>query len=459
MPDPAGPAGRGMAGRGSPEPEHRRRHSPRAEHRARSGGKLGLRESSAMAIGGMIGGGIFSVLGLTIVLAGHLAFLCFALGGVIAGLTAHAYARLADQSGRSGGPFTYLRDAGHPRAGAWVAWLLIVGYVFALAVYAFTFGHYLANLLGLPATAARLASTAVLAAFVTVNLRGVVTSGLVEDVIVFAKLAILGGIATIGLGDFAGSRLAPLDNEGMLGVLLGAGVIFVAYEGFELLPYDYEDIERPRRTLPLALYLSVAAVAAIYMAVTVGSQMLVSDSLISSQKEVAFAVVGREALGTPGFWAATLAAVLATASAINATLFSTSRLVRDVGAAGELPRMVTREKAGLPAAAIAGLAAVGAAFALLPGITELVSFGSLTFLIVFALVNYLHARRTARSAVDRRLAYSGCGLCVAAAIGLVYYLAGHDPAALALVGVCAVAVVSARLAFERGRTATGDGPR
>ena len=97
-----------------------------------------------MAIGGMIGGGIFSVLGVTIDLAGHLAFAAFLLGGAIAALTARAYARLAVRSGRSGGPFTYLRDEGHPDAAAWVAWLLIAGYVFALAVYAFTFGHYLA---------------------------------------------------------------------------------------------------------------------------------------------------------------------------------------------------------------------------------------------------------------------------------------------------------------------------
>lgn len=432
-------------------PEHRRRHHPRAEHRARRGEKLSLREANAMAIGGMIGGGIFSVLGVTIALAGHLAFLCFVVGALIAALTAHAYARLATACGRSGGPFTYLRTAGHPRAGAWIAWLLIVGYMFALAVYAFTFGHYLANALGAPATVARLASIAILALFVSINLRGVVTSGLVEDAVVFAKLAILGGIATIGLGEFSGSRLAPLDDEGLLGIFLGAGVIFVAYEGFELLPYDYEDIDRPKRTLPRALYFSVAAVALTYVLVTLGSQMLVPDAAIVRQKEVAFAAVGQEALGSFGLWVATCAAVLSTASAINATLFSTARLVRDVGAAGELPEVVARERAGLPVAAIIGLAATGAAFALLPGITELVSFGSLTFLAVFGLINLLHARRTAERRVDRRLAYVAAAGCLAAAVGLVYYFADHDPAVLALVGACAAALVGGRLAFERAR--------
>jgi amino acid transporter len=445
------------APRGSATPVaagHVRRHHPRAEHRARAGEKLGLREAISMAVGGMIGGGIFSVLGLTVALAGHLAFVSFLFGAVIAGLTAHALARLADRSGRSGGPFTYLRDAGHPRAGAWIAWLLIVGYVFALAVYSFTFGHYFANAIGASAAVARIASGAVLAAFVAINLRGVVTSGLVEDVVVFTKLAILGGVAAVGIAAFSASRLEPLDNEGISGVLLGAGVIFVAYEGFELLPYDYEDIDRPRRNLPLALYVSVAAVAAIYVIVTLGSQMLLSDAAITSQKEVAFAAAGREALGAAGLWAATVGALFSTASAINATLFSTARLVRDVGVAGELPPTIARERHGLPAGAIAGLAAAALAFAMLPGITELVSFGSLAFLIVFGLINYLHARRTAEERIDRQLAYAGGFACLAAAVGLLYYLAREDPLALVLIVVTSAVVIAGRLAFERAERAS-----
>jgi amino acid transporter len=436
---------------GSGQREHTRRHHPRAEHRARRGEKLGLRESSAMAIGGMIGGGIFSVLGVTIALAGHLAFLCFVIGAIIAGLTAHSYARLAAGSARSGGPFAYLRDAGHPRAGAWVAWLLIVGYVFALAVYSFTFGHYLANVIGASSTVARLTSIAVLAGFVSINLRGVVTSGLTEDAVVLAKLAILGGIAAIGLAEFSQSRLTPLQDEGLLGVLLGAGVVFVAYEGFELLPYDYEDIDRPGRTLPRALYLSVAVVAAVYVLVTLAAQMLVPDSVLVEKKEVAFAAVGEDALGGFGLWAATVAALLSTASAINATLFSTARLVRDVGTAGELPALMASGRAGLPVAALVGLAGVGAAFALLPGITELVAFGSLTFLAVFGLINLLHARRTAERLLDRRLAYLAAAACLAAALGLLYYLAEDDPAALGLAAACGLLLVAGRLAFERAR--------
>lgn len=438
-----------LAGRESGK--RRRPYHPRSESRRQRGGLLGLREASAMAIGGMIGGGIFSVLGVTIDLAGHLAFAAFLIGGAIAALTAHAYARLALRSARSGGPFTFLREEGHPGAAALVAWLLIVGYVFALAVYAFTFGHYLAHVIGAPGAVADLAAVAVLGGFVAVNVRGVTTSGLVEDVVVVTKLAVLGGIAAVGLGMFSTNRLSPLDNEGLAGVFLGAAVIFVAYEGFELLPYDYDDIEQPRRTLPRALYLSVAVVTLVYVAVTLASQMLLPDATITAEKEVAFAIVGEKALGGFGLWAATVGAVFSTSSAINATLFSTARLVRDVSAAAELPAALGRERDGIPVGAILWIALLGAGFALLPGVTEIVSFGSLTFLLVFALINLLHARHTARPGWDRSLAYLGGALCCVAAGALVYYLARYDLAGLALVAVSLALVGVGRAVFVHRR--------
>lgn len=185
-----------------------------------------------MAIGGMIGGGIFSVLGVTIQLAGHLAFLCFMLAGAVALVTAHAYAALTRRAGRSGGPYAYLRAAGHPQLAAITSWFLVLGYIVALAVYAFTFGHYAAAVIGAGGTVARVAAVAVLAAFWAINRRGAAASTLTEDGVVAAKLVILAVITGIGLLSWSSSRLDPLPSEGYLGVFVGAASIFVAYEGF-----------------------------------------------------------------------------------------------------------------------------------------------------------------------------------------------------------------------------------
>ena len=171
------------------------------------------------------------------------------------------------------------------------------------------------------------------------------------------------------------------------------------------------------------------------------------------QKEVAFALVGKQALGVFGLWAATVAAAFSTSSAINATIFSTARLVRDVSEAAELPTSLARERHGLPVAAVVWIAILGGAFSLLPGIAEVVSFGSLTFLLVFGLVNLLHARHTAAPGWDRWLAYLGAGACFMAAAALLFELARSDRPALALIAVCGLAICAGRFAFVRSRDA------
>ena len=114
-----------------------------------------------MVVGGMIGGGIFSVLdddmrvalyrlGVTVALAGHSAAGSFVIGGAIAMMTAHSFAALSARAGRSGGLFVYLHNAGYRRTGPYIAWLLMFGYLIALAVYGFTFGRYAARVFDLP---------------------------------------------------------------------------------------------------------------------------------------------------------------------------------------------------------------------------------------------------------------------------------------------------------------------
>jgi amino acid transporter len=437
----------GARPRGSPAgsgPYH-----PRTErHQGRGRGLLRLRDASAMAIGGMIGGGIFSVLGVTVQLAGHLAFACFVLAGAVALVTAHSYAGLARRAGRSGGPYAYLRRAGHPRFAAITSWYLVFGYVIALAVYAFTFGHYVARVLGGGDLAARAFSILALGAFLVVNLRGVGASRITEDSVVLTKIVILTTVAGIGLSTWSPGRLSPLTDRGYAGVLVGAASIFIAYEGFELLSYDYDAIARPARTLPRALYLSVLVVVAVYVAVTLGSQMLVTDDVLVAQREVAFATVGERALGPGGLWLAAGAAVLATSSAVNATLFSTSRLVRDLSDAGELPASLGRAGSGAPANALWLLSLLGAAFAMMPGVSQLLAFGSVTFLCVFGLVNHLHARTTDRPR-ERVLGHVGALACWGSVLVMLVQLALHQPATLALIAGCLLGLGALWLASPR----------
>jgi amino acid transporter len=432
--------------------QHRHRrgpYHPNTERHQRQGrDRLRLRDATAMGVGGMIGGGIFSVLGVTIERAGHLAFACFLLAGALAMVTARSYACLSRRAGRSGGPYTYLRDAGHPELAAVTSWFLILGYVIALAVYSFTFGRYGAAVIGGGTAVARGLAIGVMAVFWLINTHGNGASKITEDIVVVAKLAILALITGLGLLSWSPHRLTPLAGHGVGGVVVGAASIFIAYEGFELLAYDYDDIDDPSRNVPRALYLSVAIVIGIYVVVTIGSQMLVSDRLIVSQREIAFATVGREALGPFGRWLATGAALLATTSAINATLFSTARLVRDLSEASQLPESLGRSTNGRPVRAVAFLAVFGAAFAMLPGIEELLAFGSVAFLGVFGLIDLLSARTaSSRSeAVVSSIGAVGCGLAI---VVVAVELGRDDPLAIGLIAGCTATVGVLRLLYRR----------
>ena len=102
-----------------------------------------------MAVGGMIGGGIFSTLGVVVGIAGALAWLSFAAAGLIALAAGYSYVKLAAHYGEGGGAFTFLRKINAEGFAGSLSWVLIVGYVLTNAVYAFTFGQYLGHVVGL----------------------------------------------------------------------------------------------------------------------------------------------------------------------------------------------------------------------------------------------------------------------------------------------------------------------
>jgi amino acid transporter len=169
--------------------------------------KMSLNASWSMAVGGMVGGGIFSVLGVVIQTAGRWAWLSFLLAGVIALISAHSYSELSVRYQQSGGAFTYLRRLGHPAFAASLSWVLILGYILTISVYAFTFGEYLAHVFDAGPWLPRVLSLAVVAAFTALNLRGVGDISTTEIVTVYGKLFVLVGLAAFGLWQWDPAQL------------------------------------------------------------------------------------------------------------------------------------------------------------------------------------------------------------------------------------------------------------
>lgn len=354
--------------------------------------RLTLKEVVAMGVGAMVGGGIFSVLGLAIGEAGHAAPIAFALGGVIALLTGLSYAALGLTYRSDGGSFTYLERAfASPNIAGLGGWLLLVGYIGTMGLYAYTFGVYGAALLGSESNAAmhHLLESLVLLVFLSINLYGVKETGLAELIIVTAKVLILGLFAVIGLTTVQTDHLLPLFDKGVAGVFMGAALIFVAYEGFELIPNSVNEMENPGRDLRRGILLSIVITISIYILVALVAVGNLTPEEIKKYGEYALAEAARPFLGQAGFVLIGIAALFSTSSAINATLFGTARLGMEMAQAKELPAVFSlrRQQNHIPWASLVIITAVTLLFVNAADLTIISSFASSTFLMIFFAIN------------------------------------------------------------------------
>ncbi len=420
--------------------------------------KLTLKEVIAMGVGGMVGGGIFSVLGLAILLAGHAAPLAFAIGGIIAMVTGLSYARLGLHFQSAGGSFTYLEHAFKaPNIAGLGGWLLLVGYIGTMSLYAFTFGVYGSAMLGLqqganPAMQHFLESLVILI-FLAINLYGVKASGSSELIIVTIKILILLLFAIIGLFYAKSDHLLPVFNQGMSGVLMGAALIFVAYEGFELIPNTINEMEQPEKNLLKAIVWSIAITIFVYVLVSIVAVGNLLPDQIAKYKEYALAIAAKPFLGEAGFLLIGLAALFSASSAINATLFGTARLSMVMARENELPAAFgfRRQANNIPWAALIIISFVTLAFVNLANLNIISSFASSTFLLIFALINLSAWRLRKDLKIQSYMPLLGMFMSLASWLTLMVYLWQHKPQSLLWIALIYLTVIVAELVFSQRR--------
>ena len=408
---------------------------------------IGLWGAVAIGIGGMVGGGIFAVLGLSVQLAEGGAPVAFLIAGVIALLTARSYALLSRSYPSRGGTVTFVNRAyGTGLFSGSVNILLWISYIVMLALYAQAFGSYGASLL--PHESVLWKYVLLSVAITALNVVGAAAVARSERVIVAVKIAILASFVVVGVVGVTPSRIAPAAWGTPLAVIAGGMIIFFAYEGFELIANAAEDVPDAGRTLTAAYYISVVFVIALYVAVAVVAVGSLPVEVLINARDYALAVAAQPAFGRPGFVVIGVAALLSTASAINATLYGSARLTYVIATSKELPDFVARPVWHRP---ITGLLATAAATLLLANLLDLQSIsvmGSAGFLIIFAVVNAAEAVTSRERGSRRWISVTAAVACLTALTVLVSRSRVHDVAVLA--GMVACAVIG-EAAFRRAR--------
>jgi amino acid transporter len=416
--------------------------------------RVGFAAAVSIGIGGMVGAGIFSILGVVAHVAGSAMWLSFAIGGVVALLSTYSYARLGATFPSAGGAVHFLvKSFGDGILAGGLNLFMWAGYIISLALYAAAFGHYAATFFTTTPSALFVKSLAIGAVLVLtiVNAFGAKIMGRSETFIVAVKVAILVLFAAVGLWFVKPANLSPEMWPDFKSILFGAGVLFIGYEGFGLITNAAGDMDDPHKMLPRALYTAVILVIIIYLAVAVTVTGNLTNDQIAAATDYALAEAARPFLGELGFRLIAIAALFSTASAINATLFGSANVCYMIAKDGELPSGLSRTEwkqltGGLLLTSILVIV-VTLAFDL----SGIAMMGSAAFLLVYATVNAGHLLVLKQTGANAAIVWLSLITCLIVFAMLAVYTYQQQPLAIAALVIIAVVSFIAEAAY-RGMT-------
>jgi amino acid transporter len=402
----------------------------------------------------MVGGGIFAVLGLAVQLSGGGTYIAFSIAGVVALLTAFSYSNLSVNYPSEGGTVTYLVEAyGKGLFSGGMNVLLWISYIVMLSLYSYAFGSYGATFFPQDQQVfwKHFLISASIIGMTLLNVLHAKVVGRTEGIIVGIKMAILMLFVVVGMFSVNISYLQPDTWTAPLTLVAGGFIIFVAYEGFELIGNTAKDIKEPSKNLPRAFYISVITVIILYIAiaiVTVGNLPL--DQIVSA-KDYALAAAASPFLGQAGFVLIVIAALLSTASAINATLYGTARFSYLTARYGELPKTLEKDIWGRPLEGLFITAGVTLVIANLLDLRSISTMGSAGFLLIFAAVNWANVKLCSCKGVKKAISFTAMAVCLGAVVALVAETAINAPGTIWVLVLMLVLSFGIELAYRKYR--------
>ncbi|MCX6233934.1 MAG: amino acid permease [Bacteroidetes bacterium] len=318
-------------------------------------------DATMIGVGAMIGAGIFVLIGIAAGVAGPGLLLTFILNGIVALLTAMSYAELGSCYHDAGGGYLWVKE-GLPKWNGFISgWMSWFAHAVACSLYAIGFGAYFEHVLhelsvtlpqwGFLSPQKILAMSAALL-FGYINFRGASETGKIGNLVTITKIIILLIFVGFGLelilrqGDWQ-AIFHPFLPQGVGGVFKAMGLTFIAFQGFEVIAQSSEEIKNPKKNIPRAVFLSLLIVIPIYLLVAfvalgaVSPQGMAPWDYLAKQKEIALVNVARNFFIGGGVMIL-VGGLISTMSALNATIYSSSRVAFAMGRDRNFPSFFSK---------------------------------------------------------------------------------------------------------------------
>ena len=376
--------------------------------------ELNLFHVTMMGVGMMIGAGVFLGIGNAIGVAGPGGvILTFSLNGVLGMFTAMSYAELSSAIPKAGGAYNFARIAfgrGPSFIAGWMEWFAssVAGSVYSLTFAIYTL-HYFQQLgfldwIPFPEYHTQKIVAAIIAViFIYVNYRGASETGKTGAIFTLGQTLMLGVIGIIGIVVVVKdpSRLSnfkPFMPHGWSQLLVTMGFTFVAFEGFEVIAQDGDETINLKKNIPKAMLYSIFIVVTTYILVSFAAIIGVKAGSpgiegapwqwIGSFNEKGFGMAITQLMPYGGF-VVTLTVIFASTSALNATIYSATRVSYALGRDRMLPGFFSKIslKQKTPYFALIATSIIIISVATFLPTMDVASSASIMFLFLFFTVN------------------------------------------------------------------------
>ncbi len=379
--------------------------------------EMRLLDVTMIGVGAMIGAGIFVLTGIAAGVAGPALIVVFALNALVSVCTAMSYAELGSCFHDAGGGYLWVKKGLPDPNGFLSGWMSWFAHAVACSLYALGFGayfHHVLKQLGYGGgehwllSMEKLLACLVVALFGYVNYRGASETGKAGNIVTAAKIVVLAvfigfGLAAMGKNPGWTANFANFLPNGWGGVFMAMGLTFIAFEGYEIIAQCSEEVRDPKRNIPRAVFLSLAIVVPIYLLIAwvaigaIDGGGMSTWRYLAEKKEIAMVEAAQQFFAAGGLMIL-VGGLLSTMSALNATIYSSSRvsfaMARDHNLPGFFAKLSPRRKTPHVSILFSMLLIV-LMLAWLP-IEDVASAADIMFLLLFLQVNValIRLRRT-----------------------------------------------------------------
>jgi amino acid transporter len=408
---------------------------------------VSVRGAAFLGIGAMVGAGIFALLGEAGAVAGSAVWLSFLIAGIVSALLGYTVVKLGVRYPSSGGIIAYLMEGfGNGRLVGIASWL---GYAAAIVIVcsmvAVSFGSYATSLFVGDDAAGwwdNVFTSAVVVGAAAVNVVGSRVVDRAQTLIVVLLLAVFAVFIAVTVVDIDFDLLAFSGYPSFSRILASVALTFFAYLGFSVITFAAGDLRDPARELPKAMYGALGVTTALYILISLGVFGTLTVEEVVGYGETAIAEAARPALGDAGFTMMAIAALLATSSSVNATLYASGGLTAMLAQVGQFPTFFGRSSPLGPHAGLLITTALVLVVANLVDLSAIASVGSAISLVIFLLVGFAAYRL--RAEIGALVAVVLAAIALTALV-LVFFavdtLRNAPETFVAIVAIAALAVV------------------